>query len=146
MKIILIFILSFSAYGSELKDFKTDLCTYFPEGTGSRPGLWKDCCIYHDMKYWIGGTKKEQDESDLLLKSCVKEKANSFYAGIMYRGIRLGHLSPIKSKYRWGWGWSKRGFFGELTKGQLQQAKKLMLRSNSDPVLVDRFIKQYILK
>lgn len=144
--LILLFI-STTSYSSEikqLKNFKTDFCTYFPEGTGARPTLWKDCCIYHDMKYWIGGTHAEQDKADITLRECVRKKANGFYAGLMYRGVRLGHYSPIKSKYRWGWGWHKKGFYGNLTHEQLKQAKALIQQSGEDRRLINRFIKEYL--
>lgn len=142
--IIIILLLSSSSFARELKDFKTDACTYFPEGTGSRPNLWAECCHYHDMRYWIGGTQTEQDESDVLLRECVRKKASNFYAELMYRGVRMGHYSPIKSKFRWGWGWHKDGYFGELTNNDLNLAKDLLIKSRFNQKLVKNFIDQYL--
>tara|TARA_Y100000385_G_scaffold255495_1_gene281148 strand:+ start:7 stop:465 length:459 start_codon:yes stop_codon:yes gene_type:complete len=141
---LILLLLSSSAFARELKGFVTDGCTYFPEGTGSRPNLWAECCHYHDMKYWIGGTHAEQDEADIILRECVREKANDFYAVLMYRGVRFGHYSPIKSKYRWGWGWHKKGYYGDLPPKDLMHAKQLILKSNVKKDLIERFIKQYI--
>ena len=128
----------------ELRGFQTDLCTMFPEGTVNRPGVWKDCCIYHDLKYWIGGTKKEQYEADVKLRECVRSKTNWFYAGLMYKGVRLGHYSPIKNKYQWGWGWHKKGWFGQLNKDQLDKAKSLIIGHKIDPKLKNKFIQEYL--
>lgn len=143
--LLLLLITSTSLYSNdELKIFKTDLCTMFPEGTIRKPGLWKDCCIYHDLKYWIGGTKSEQYKSDITLRECVRENSNWFYASLMFRGIRIGHYSPVKSKYQWGWGWSSDGWFGVLTKEQKLKAKRIIINSNVDQNLKNRFIKEHL--
>lgn len=144
-KFLLIFLLlSTNVFARDLKGFVTDGCTYFPEGTGSRPDLWAQCCHYHDMKYWIGGTHSEQDQADITLRECVREKASNFYAELMYRGVRLGHYSPIKSKYRWGWGWNKKGYYGDLHTRDLLHAKQLIKKTNLDKELIEKFIKEYL--
>jgi hypothetical protein len=141
---MLIILIPINKAHANLAPFETDYCTYFPEGTLSRPTLWAECCLYHDLKYWIGGTVEEQLASDLKLKSCVEEKANSFYAQMMYQGIRLGHHSPIKSKYRWGWGFNKEGHFNSLTPTQKLLAKSLIEQTNLDPSLKELFIQEYL--
>ena len=104
---------SFATHSSErdntpqFKDFKTDLCTSYPEGTRRDPHLWAHCCIQHDMSYWVAGDRKDLKRADLFLKECVTKAAGAFQGSLMYLGIRAGHAFPIKSKYRWGWAWPK---------------------------------------
>lgn len=88
-----------------LKTFETDGCTLFVDGTPKNPGLWRHCCLLHDMRYWFGGDKRNLDQADLVLKSCVNEVAGPSWAELIYLGVRTGHYSPIKNKTFWGWGW-----------------------------------------
>ncbi len=102
----LVFLLTFSATAkASLKDFETDGCTYFVDGTPKNPSQWKECCTIHDMRYWFGGSLADQDVADLRLKSCVEKKSSAITAEAMYRAVRLGHYSPIKNKHAWSWGW-----------------------------------------
>ena len=152
MKILLVLLLftSFESHSSnsregELLNFKTDYCTYFPEGTPSRPKLWQDCCVSHDLWYWIGGTKNEQDQADLVLKRCVSQKASSFYGNLMYSGVRLGHLSPIKSKYKWSWGWNKKErHFQIVSLEEKAQAKQILIGIDENLYLINKFIKEHL--
>ncbi len=95
-------------YTAELHAFEGDGCTLFSEGTSANPNLWRHCCDLHDIRYWFGGTKDDELEADQNLKSCVGEVAGTFLATVMYTAIRAGHYSPIKNKYKWGWGWINR--------------------------------------
>ncbi len=105
---ILVFILfSYSSFAEQLKPFVTDFCTLFIDGPPTEPNLWKHCCIEHDLHYWYGGTLKDQADADLKLKTCVEKSAGSFWANLIYSGVRAGHYSPIKNKYKWGWGWDQ---------------------------------------
>lgn len=150
MKIALITVLLFfgiESKSSEMKllEFKTDYCTYFPEGTVSRPNLWKDCCISHDLWYWIGGTKSEQDQADINLKTCVTKKSSSFYGNLMYSGVRLGHLSPIKSKYIWSWGWNNKDrHYQAVTNSEKDQAKQSLSNIGEHQDLANIFIKEHL--
>ena len=114
MKILLTLLSIFSSghllasVPGELQAFEGDGCTFFAEGTSSDPNLWRHCCDLHDIRYWFGGTKDDELETDQNLKSCVGEVAGTFLATVMYTAIRAGHYSPIKHKYKWGWGWINR--------------------------------------
>lgn len=144
---LLIFLISFSAHGSEILDFKTDLCTYFPEGTYSSPNLWKHCCIEHDLYYWVGGIKTKQDLADIKLRECVKKASNDFYGNLMYRGVVLGHLSPVKNQYKWAWGHNNElREFEALTKTEKEKAKQSLLNSHIDPQIIDKFINENLSK
>lgn len=112
---VLFFILSFSAFAetktvpdfkNSLKNFETDGCTMFVDGPPSKPGLWKHCCLEHDMRYWFGGDQSDMDKTDLRLKSCVNEVAGATWAELIYIGVRTGHNSPVKNKTHWSWGWT----------------------------------------
>ena len=59
----------------------------------------------HDMKYWYGGSLENREQADLDLYQCVKKVAHNSWATLIYRGVKLGHHSPIKNKYNWSWGW-----------------------------------------
>jgi hypothetical protein len=126
----------------QFKDFKTDLCTSWPEGTRDRPMLWAHCCIKHDMAYWVAGDKNDLKLADLALKSCVTEVAGTFQGTLMYRGIRAGHYFPIKSKYRWGWAWPKnRKRYSPLSLPERDYVLSVIYQQTDvNPVLLDEFI------
>lgn len=128
-----------------LNEFKTDYCTFFPEGTPSKPDVWKDCCLQHDLAYWTGGSKSKQDLADLELKKCVTKSSSPFFGNLMYRGVRIGHYSPIKNEGYWGNGWGdkERGFKPlSLTEKEviIEAVKSLSL----DPQYIDNYLKLYI--
>lgn len=78
--------------------FQTDQCTFFIEGN------WSECCIQHDREYWKGGSLKLRDQSDKKLKDCFDKKGHRILSSLVYWAVHLGHYSPIKSKFKWGWG------------------------------------------
>lgn len=57
------------------------------------------------MRYWFGGSDTDMDTTDLRLKECVKNVAGSYWAELIYKGVRAGHSSPVKNKTHWSWGW-----------------------------------------
>ncbi len=141
----LIILISCSVFagGAHLKSFMTDGCTMFPEGTPRRPSLWKHCCFEHDLRYWFGGASADMDFADESLKQCVKEAAGSFWANLIYQGVREGHYSPIKNQYHWSWGWEP-----ERADSPLSAAEKTTIRSGLgnlglEPAYVHDFINKY---
>jgi len=133
---------SASIQSEELSPFKTDLCTFFKEGTRDKPNLWAHCCIKHDLAYWVAGRKVMQSRADKELRKCVKEVASPFIANLMYRGVRLGHLSPFKSPYKWGWGRAgDRRKYEKLTKEEIAETiVSLQYLNELDPLLIREFI------
>lgn len=79
-------------------DFKTDGCTFFPDGN------YRDCRVEHDKDYYFGGSLKERRASDKRLCKCVRAKANRFTAGVMWLGVRIGGVSFLPTPFRWGFG------------------------------------------
>jgi hypothetical protein len=79
--------------------FKSDGCSCFPDGN------WVECCVRHDLVYWVGGTRKERLIADAELKKCVSEKGHSITAVLMYYGVRAGGVWWLPTAFRWGFGW-----------------------------------------
>lgn len=114
--VILLFLLPSVILGASLKPFETDYCTHFPEGTKDDPNKWKDCCLYHDLYFWAGGTKKDRDKADLDLKNCIEKTGALRIAHVVYFGVRVGSYSPIKyQSKKWNHGWSQREDYKALT-------------------------------
>jgi hypothetical protein len=106
----------------EIKPFKSDGCSLFPDGWPSEPDLWYHCCAEHDLTYWQGGIEAERLASDLELKQCVLDATDShFMADNIYNGVRFGGSPIFPNWYRWGYGWPwGRGYF-ELSQQELEQ-------------------------
>ncbi|MDY6882048.1 MAG: hypothetical protein V2J25_11065 [Desulfatiglans sp.] len=81
------------------KTFKTDGCSICPDHD------WVECCIEHDLAYWMGGTREERKEADIRLKECVGEKGHVISGHIMYWGVRIGGVWWLPTPFRWGFGW-----------------------------------------
>jgi hypothetical protein len=89
-----------------IQPFQTNFCTGFPNGTRKEPAKWAHCCAVHDLFFWAGGCKPHRKEADLALRTCVRETGEPIIAEMMYIGVRLGSLSPVKLKgERWSHGW-----------------------------------------
>lgn len=114
MKIIILILafISLPCLGSDaqnLKPFVTDFCTSYREGTSQKPDLWKHCCVEHDLYFWAGGSLEDRKATDLRLKSCVESTGAIFQAKLIYLGVTLGGVSPIKFKSKqWGNAWENR--------------------------------------
>jgi hypothetical protein len=140
--IFLIFCISYTSqlFANQLKPFVTDNCTMFVDGTISKPTLWRHCCIEHDIRYWYGGSTINQDKADLDLKSCVKDVAGSYWATLIYTGVRAGHMSPVKSPYVWSWGWETKRDNKVLSTTENSYVQEELRRLPFDPLMIERFI------
>lgn len=130
------------ALDNTLKTFETDGCTLFVDGPPSRPGLWRHCCVEHDMRYWFGGDTFDMDNTDLRLKACVNEVAGGTWAELIYRGVRAGHASPIKNKTHWGWGWTKERPNTKLTSEESLYVIEELRRLPFDQDVIEKFIER----
>lgn len=89
-----------------LRDFRTDGCSFYPEGDAEAPELWSDCCVSHDTAYWRGGTADERRSADGRLRDCVLARTGrQDLANRMYRGVRLSGAPLFPTTFRWGYGW-----------------------------------------
>lgn len=130
------------ATSAQLQPFETDGCTLFAEGTPQKPELWKHCCFEHDLRYWFGGEMPDRDFADLQLKQCVQDVAGSFWAQLIYKGVRDGHNSPIQHRLHWSWGWTP-----ERSEAPLSPDEKTYIRNQLNQLSIDtNYIQQFILK
>ena len=135
------------AKGEEMElshPFKTDFCTGWLDGTFEYD--WSECCLKHDLAFWAGGTLEDRNAMDKNLRQCVRDKANDFYATIIYFGVRAGRYSPVKlESKKWGNAWGKEFTKRELTTREIQQLEN-SLRYHPDLPLSEREIDQFILR
>ena len=144
--LLLPFLALLSLQGSEanstLKPFFTDGCTLFLDGTSKRPDLWVHCCEEHDMRYWFGGSEADRDKTDLRLKACVQEVAGETWAALIYAGVRTGHLSPLKNKTHWSWGWKQERNYSELNPSEISYVIDELHRLPYDHQTIEKFIER----
>jgi hypothetical protein len=79
--------------------FESDGCSCFPDGE------WVECCVKHDLVYWMGGTSEERLHADSELQECVSVKGYPKIAKLMYYGVRIGGVWWLPTHFRWGFGW-----------------------------------------
>lgn len=129
--LILIFSLNCKAFsGLNVIPFETDYCTSFPEGTKEEPNLWAHCCVEHDLYFWAGGTKEERSEVDRNLKECIQKTGAAGIAELMYLGVSIGKLSPIKFETKkWGNAWGSEREYEALTLEEISTLEKEILTS-----------------
>lgn len=144
MRVLFLFICmaSFQVSAQYIKNFHSDGCTYYPDGTKDEPTLWQHCCLEHDLRYWVGGDKIDQQISDLKLRQCVSAVSTQLRGTLMYHGVKLGHLSPIKSKYKWSWGWRHDKEFSALTAQEKKVALESISKTDINEEIKKRFIKE----
>lgn len=82
------------------KPFQSDGCSCWFDGD------WVDCCVNHDLVYWMGGTRSERKSADIELRRCVSAKGRPFMAWTMYVGVRAGGVWWLPTSFRWGFGWN----------------------------------------
>lgn len=91
----------------QIKPFKPDGCTLFPEGN------WHACCVTHDRAYWCGGTAAQRQDADAALRQCIAARGHPNLSKLVYFGVRLGGVSALPTPWRWGFGWPYGTDFGD---------------------------------
>ena len=126
-----------TASAAELRPFKTDGCTGYADGTRKKPGLWKHCCVEHDLGFWAGGDSRERRLTDERLRDCIAATGEKLQAEIIYLGVRLGSYSPMKIRgMQWGNAWSPWATRKEkLLSGEIDSLEDEILREIYDPIL-----------
>ena len=89
----------------DLRAFKSDKCSMFPEGTTEDKNLWCHCCLEHDKSYWQGGTTADRKKADEALGACVRKTGKKDIANLMLAGVRVGGTPYLPTSFRWGYGW-----------------------------------------
>ena len=85
-------------------EYKSDNCTFFPDCD------YAHCCVEHDKAYYFGGSWKERWRADKKLYKCVAAKKgfqHKIIAPVMWLGVRVGGVSWLPTKFRWGFGKKK---------------------------------------
>ena len=85
-------------------DFKSDGCTWFPDGD------YRNCCVEHDTTYYFGGSWSKRWRADKSLYKCVADKKgfqHKIIAPVMWLGVRIGGISFLPTPFRWGFGKDK---------------------------------------
>ncbi len=82
------------------EEFKSDGCSCWPDGE------WLECCVEHDVLYWLGGSREERKQADINLQKCVRQKGHPITGKIMYYGARIGGVYWLPTSFRWGFGWN----------------------------------------
>ncbi|MDA8100679.1 MAG: hypothetical protein M0042_13770 [Nitrospiraceae bacterium] len=112
------------AAGTVLRDFTSDGCSLFPDGTLRDRAKWCSCCLEHDIAYWRGGTGKERKQADEALRDCVRERTgDQALAETMYVGVRAGGHPAFPTWYRWGYGWDYGRGYKPLTESERQSGE-----------------------
>lgn len=78
--------------------FISDGCSRFPDAD------WYDCCLAHDVAYWLGGDESLRLQADETLMQCVADAGYPLIADMMFAGVRLGGVPYFATPYRWGYG------------------------------------------
>lgn len=135
---ILIFLTFIScSQKAELKPFKSDGCSLFPDRNLIANTDWCECCFEHDVSYWQGGTEEEREEADKVLRDCVLRKTgDEKLAELMYRGVRFGGSTYFPNWYRWGYGWDYSRKYQSLTKEEENIVKEMLKLYKNDSVSV----------
>lgn len=114
-----------TAWAADLKDFTSDGCSLFPNGTIGERAKWCECCLQHDIAYWRGGTDDERRKADEALRACVLERTgDKALAETMYLGVRAGGHPVFPTWYRWGYGWTYGRGYTPLTGQERQQVRE----------------------
>ena len=127
-KVFLTFLLLQTAMASELVDFKSDGCSMSPDANYLTDTSWLDCCIMHDVSYWMGGTDLERKETDERFGQCIDDKTDLPLATIAKYGVRVGGQPVFSTPFKWGFGWKKRNGYLALT----TEEKKLVFKKLTD--------------
>ncbi len=109
---------------AELKPFKSDGCSSFPDGTLAEKDLWKTCCYQHDLAYWQGGNYAMRAQADIDLRQCVAEVGEPMIAKLMLAGVRVGGSPYWPTEFRWAYGWPYLRGYKELSSEEKIKVEK----------------------
>tara|TARA_Y100000768_G_scaffold388943_1_gene389024 strand:- start:1417 stop:1956 length:540 start_codon:yes stop_codon:yes gene_type:complete len=116
----------------QLKPFISDGCSLWPEGTAQDRSLWLECCVFHDLKYWRGGTQGEKNLADKEFKQCIAEKGYTQLASLMEFGVEVGGSPRYATSFKWGYGWTYDRGYVPLTPKEKKYLRTLAPKSGED--------------
>jgi hypothetical protein len=93
-----------------LRPFVSDGCSASPDGIPltKENAAWRECCVAHDLEYWLGGTPAQKAAADKGLKACISEKGYPTIGRIYKAFVKKFGTSRSAQGYRWGYGWNYR--------------------------------------
>ncbi len=106
-----------------LRPFSTDGCSQSPNEFPK--AVIVDCCVKHDVAYWLGGTAEEKSASDENLEQCIASKTNALTGKAYHAGVAIGGTPLGYNTFRWGYGWDTLRPYGPLSSDELSQAESL---------------------
>ena len=128
MKKIILFILILSSINAQMiKNFTSDGCSMFVDGTANKPNLWLKCCIRHDVDYWMGGSWEERIVADKIFEKCIDNTGTPAMGRMMYLGVRIGGAPYLFTPFRWGYGWDYGRWYQKRTKKEQEIVDNLKL-------------------
>ncbi|MDA8792084.1 hypothetical protein N9N67_02490 [Bacteriovoracaceae bacterium] len=129
---------------SKIRAFETDLCTGYKNK--NKKYNWSSCCVEHDLYYWAGGSRVHRRIVDKQFKKCIRLHSTKANATIMYMGVKLGSLSPIKIKGKqWGNAWGNKVRKNKLSKTEKKSLLEKFNKTTSPhltPKLRIKFVKR----
>lgn len=111
-----------------LRPFNSDGCSTAPDGVPltKNKNIWTECCIQHDLKYWVGGTAEDARLADSNLRQCIKDKNYPITAAVFETFVKLLGGPNSDRSYRWGYGWNYRRSYGALGEEEISQVDGLI--------------------
>lgn len=122
--LLLLFACHSSVIATEIEPFTTDGCSSFPDGTLEQQSLWLNCCVRHDLAYWMGGTEQQRLQADERLAQCVAKAGEPEIARVMLAGVRAGGSPHLPTTYRWGYGWPMGRGYQALSAAEKKQIRE----------------------
>lgn len=110
-----------------LRPFSSDGCSSSPDGIplSENSEIWVNCCVQHDMAYWIGGTRVQKEAADKELRSCIAGKGYP-KIGKIYENFVDKFGGPRSTQhYRWGYGWNYKRDYAPINEAEEKQIKNL---------------------
>ncbi len=104
--------------GRVLRPFASDGCSMSPDGVPGSDREWVQCCVHHDVDYWLGGTEAEKEAADNELQRCIARKGYP-EIGRLYRAFvkRFGGANSSQI-FRWGYGWNYKRPYSPLSESE----------------------------
>lgn len=114
-----------------LKTFSSDGCSLSPNSFFK--AQFVDCCVQHDVAYWLGGTSQQKEKADSDFKMCMQSKLGKNYgssiqeavAETYYLGVSIGGVNYMPNAFRWGYGWNIIRDNVPLTNAEIAQAENI---------------------
>lgn len=107
-----------------LRSFISDGCSLAPDRF---PVIlesedWIDCCVAHDIEYWLGGTQAEKQIADVELKTCISKKGSPQVAKIYEQAVQKFGGWENSTTFRWGYGWNFKRPYSPLLIDEIKMA------------------------